>query len=126
MLSREPSPDDVLLAVPASQHAMNAVLGSDWGLLAGTPERTCRRTLDYLIDATVECSGPARSEASYRLPPWGENVGADSLVTLLWTTGRTSIEGQSDVSADWYWQCAPLSERGGAVKRRSAPPASIT
>jgi hypothetical protein len=213
MDSDELGPDEVLLAVSASQHVLDAALDKDWGSLAGTLEWTCRRTLDHLIDGTVFYSGQVANEASHRLPPirvgnadasardllttlgtvahilaaalrsartegrffhpagmadrsgyaamscaevlvhtaditsglgvefapsqdlcalvvrrlfpWVENIGPDAFVTLLWATGRVSIEGQSDVPVDWYWQCAPLSEWDGRVKRRPAPSAAI-
>ena len=58
-----------------------------------------------------------------RLFPWIENVGADAFAVMRWTTGRLVIDGWDDVAANWYWQCAPLAEWDGTVKKRPAPAA---
>ena len=57
-----------------------------------------------------------------RLFPWTEEAGPDPWATLCWTTGRISLPGRDDVGADWYWQCAPLAEWDGTVRKRTAPP----
>ena len=59
-----------------------------------------------------------------RLFPWIENTGPDTWATLCWATGRQSLAGREAVEADWYWQCAPLDEWDGTVKKRTPPPAS--
>lgn len=59
-----------------------------------------------------------------RLFPWIEETGPDTWATLCWATGRLSIDGREDVESDWYWQCAPLSEWDGTVKKRMPPPAT--
>jgi uncharacterized protein (TIGR03083 family) len=57
-----------------------------------------------------------------RLFPWIEDVGADAFAVMLWTTGRIEMDGRDGVAPDWYWQCAPLSEWDGTIKKRPAPP----
>ena len=57
-----------------------------------------------------------------RLFPWIEDTGPDPWATLCWTTGRISLPGRDDVEPDWYWQCAPLAEWDGTVKKRLPPP----
>ena len=58
-----------------------------------------------------------------RLFPWVTDLG-DPWQTLLWTTGRISLSDRAGVEPDWYWQCAPLAEWDGTVRRRAKPPAS--
>jgi uncharacterized protein (TIGR03083 family) len=57
-----------------------------------------------------------------RLFPWIDDMGPDAFAVMRWTTGRITIDGREDVAADWYWQCAPLSEWDGTIKKRPAPP----
>ena len=56
-----------------------------------------------------------------RLFPWIDDVGPDACATMRWTTGRLEIPGRDAVVADWYWQCAPLSEWDGTIKKRPTP-----
>lgn len=56
-----------------------------------------------------------------RLFPWIDDMSPDAWSVLRWTTGRIAIEGRDEVAADWYWQCAPLSEWDGTIKKRPAP-----
>jgi hypothetical protein len=57
-----------------------------------------------------------------RLFPWAPK-GTDPWPTLLWANGRAPLGDRGRLDADWYWQCAPLSEWDGAVKRRTKAPA---
>lgn len=56
-----------------------------------------------------------------RLFPWLDDTTPDAWSVLRWTTGRIAIADRDDVAADWYWQCAPLSEWDGTIKKRPAP-----
>jgi uncharacterized protein (TIGR03083 family) len=101
---------------------------------AGMADRTgfaamsCVEVLVHTSDITtglgIEFAPPKElcGRVVRRLFPWITDVGPDAFATLRWTTGRISIDGQDDVAADWYWQCAPLSEWDGTIKKRSAPP----
>jgi hypothetical protein len=57
-----------------------------------------------------------------RIFPWASREG-DTWATLRWACGRAALGDQPRLAADWYWQCAPLAEWDGTVKKRQAPPA---
>ena len=57
-----------------------------------------------------------------RLFPWVTEVD-DAWPMLCWATGRISMPGRAGIEPDWNWQCAPLDEWDGTVKKRTAPPA---
>ena len=79
-------------------------------------------TSDIVAGLGIEFAPPADlcERVLRRLFPWIEDVGPDAFATMRWTTGRLAIEGRDDVATDWYWQCAPLSEWDGTIKRRPA------
>jgi len=56
-----------------------------------------------------------------RLFPWAE-AGLDPWPGLLWANGRAPLPGRDRQAADWYWQCAPLSEWDGTVRKRKPAP----
>jgi len=56
-----------------------------------------------------------------RLFPWAPSE-TDPWPTLLWANGRAPLGDRDRLDADWYWQCAPLAEWDGTVKRRTEPP----
>jgi uncharacterized protein (TIGR03083 family) len=55
-----------------------------------------------------------------RIFPWME-PGAEPGATLLWAAGRAALGARERLAPDWYWQCAPLSEWDGKVRKRAAP-----
>ena len=56
-----------------------------------------------------------------RLFPWAPE-GEDAWTTLLWANGRGPL-GDRPPETHWLWQCAPLSEWDGEVRRwRPKPP----
>lgn len=57
-----------------------------------------------------------------RLFPWAP-PGSEPWPTLLWLNGRAALPGHDRLEANWYWQCAPLAEWDGTIRRRVAPPA---
>ncbi|MBA3520317.1 MAG: hypothetical protein H0T75_22365 [Rhizobiales bacterium] len=57
-----------------------------------------------------------------RLFPWAP-TDADPWAAVRWASGRAALGDRERLDADWYWQCAPLSEWDGTIKRRTAPPA---
>ncbi len=56
-----------------------------------------------------------------RLFPWAPTAG-DPWEALRWACGRASLGDRERLEPDWYWQCAPLAEWDGTVKKRTAPP----
>jgi len=54
-----------------------------------------------------------------RLFPWAPS-GAAPWPGLLWANGRAGLPGQERLAADWYWQCAPLAEWDGTIRKRPA------
>ncbi|MDA0799111.1 MAG: hypothetical protein O2826_12220 [Chloroflexi bacterium] len=81
-------------------------------------------TFDIASGLGIEFAAPQElcERVIRRLSPWITELGPDAFATLLWSTGRVAIEGQDDVASDWYWQCAPLSEWDGTVRKRPAAP----
>lgn len=51
-----------------------------------------------------------------RLFPWAPN-GFGGLETLLWCNGRIALGPHKRQGPDWSWQCAPLAEWDGTVKK---------
>ena len=56
-----------------------------------------------------------------RLFPWAPSD-TDPWPTLLWANGRAPLGDRERLDPDWSWQCAPLAEWDGEVKRRTKPP----
>lgn len=79
-----------------------ADIAAGLGLDAQPPEELCRRVIA-------------------RLFPWAP-PGLDPWQTLRWLNGRASLPEQPRLDPNWFWQCAPLSEWDGTIKRRTAPP----
>ncbi|MGH2366184.1 MAG: hypothetical protein ACRDHX_16250 [Chloroflexota bacterium] len=58
-----------------------------------------------------------------RLFPWSPRD-TEPWPTLLWAAGRCNLPGHGSQEADWWVQCAPLSEWNGRIRKRApAPPA---
>lgn len=57
-----------------------------------------------------------------RLFPWAP-TDTEPWPTLLWANGRAPLGDRARLAADWYWQCEPLSEWDGTVRRRTQRPA---
>jgi hypothetical protein len=57
-----------------------------------------------------------------RLFPWTPTAGAP-WARLRWACGRAALDDRPQLAPDWYWQCAPLSEWDGTIRKRTAPPA---
>lgn len=53
-----------------------------------------------------------------RLFPWAP-ADADGWPALLWGNGRIALPGFQRLASDWGWQCAPLSEWDGTIKKES-------
>jgi hypothetical protein len=51
-----------------------------------------------------------------RMFPWTPE-GVDPWAGLLWANGRAALQKRPP-ETDWLWQCAPLSEWDGAIRRR--------
>ena len=204
-----PSPGDILAAASASVRTLETALDRDWARPAGELERSCRRTLDHIVDTLIWYSSHLATLATARLGHLRDgnpNAGVDELLvgvstsaailagvadaappgarafhpagmadpsgflamgcdeilvhthdiatglglsfeppqdvaehvldrlfpwappgegawaTLLWATGRSALTAHQRLAPDWYWQCAPLSEWDGTVKKRTAPP----
>jgi hypothetical protein len=56
-----------------------------------------------------------------RLFPWAP-PGEEPWAALLWANGRAALPSHERLEADWYWECAPLSEWDGTIRKRSVPP----
>lgn len=88
----------------------------------------CAETLIHTNDIAVACAllfdPPADlcSGVVRRLFPW-----APAEITpwdaLRWAAGRIALPDRPRLDADWWWQCAPLAEWDGEIKRRTTPPA---
>jgi uncharacterized protein (TIGR03083 family) len=53
-----------------------------------------------------------------RLFPWAP-ADADGWSALRWGNGRIALAGRARLAPDWGWQCAPLSEWDGRIKKES-------
>jgi DinB family protein len=53
-----------------------------------------------------------------RLFPWAP-ADAPGWPALLWGNGRIALPGFERLAPDWGWQCAPLSEWDGTIKKES-------
>ena len=56
-----------------------------------------------------------------RLFPWMPTDG-DPWDAFRWVAGRIALPDRPRLAPDWYWQCAPLAEWDGTIKKRPAPP----
>ncbi|HLH26615.1 MAG TPA: maleylpyruvate isomerase N-terminal domain-containing protein [Chloroflexota bacterium] len=56
-----------------------------------------------------------------RLFPWAPADG-DAWATLRWACGRAALGDRAQLAPDWYWQCAPLAEWDGTIRKRTMPP----
>ena len=54
-----------------------------------------------------------------RLFPWAPSS-AEPWEALRWANGRTALPDRDRLGPDWSWQCAPLSEWDGNIKRVEA------
>ncbi len=68
-----------------------------FGLAVHPPEDLCRRVVA-------------------RLFPWAP-AAEDAWPVLRWANGRTALAGQARLGPDWAWQCAPLAEWDGTIKK---------
>lgn len=204
-----PSRGDILAAAAASTEALGPALDRDWSRPAGQLERSCRETLDHIVDTLIWYSSQLATTAPTRLSrlrngnpdagvdellvgvstsaailagvadaaplgargfhpagmadpsgflamgcdeilvhthdiaaglglafeppaeaaehvlvrlfPWAP-PGEGAWATLLWANGRSALPSHPRLEADWYWQCAPLSEWDGTIKKRKTPP----
>jgi hypothetical protein len=59
-----------------------------------------------------------------RLFPWApaDASGVEPWSVLLWANGRGPLPDHPQLDPDWYWQCSPIAEWDGTVRRRQAPP----
>ena len=116
----------VLRAAPAGMRAFHPAGMAD---VSGYAAMSCVEILVHTFDIAqglgIAFNPPVElcERVGRRLFPWIDDMSPDAWATLLWATGRRSIEGRDDVAADWYWQCAPLSEWDGTVRKRTPPPA---
>jgi len=115
----------VLRAAPDGTRAFHPAGMAD---VSGYAAMSCAEILVHTADIAaglgIGFNPPAGLPARVvrRLFPWIDDMSPNAWSVLRWTTGRIAIDGRDDVAADWYWQCAPLSEWDGTVKKRQAHP----
>ena len=56
-----------------------------------------------------------------RLFPWAP-TDEDPWRTVLWASGRLTLDDHGKLGPDWYWHCAPIDEWDGTINRRETPP----
>lgn len=64
------------------------------------------------MGVTVDADGAVTRKVVERLLPWAPG-GGSPWNTLLWATGRSSLEGFEDLGPDWAYHPAPLQEWNG-------------
>lgn len=131
------SVEDLLRVVNAASHMVSRLIealppgarvhhAAGMADASGYAAMACTELLVHTYDITqglgVAFEPPAELCARIlaRLFPWVTDI-EDAWPTLCWASGRISLPGRDDVAADWWWQCAPLSEWDGTVRRRPAP-----
>lgn len=83
----------------------------------------CDEVLIHTYDVVCGLGGEFAADVdlaarvSARLFPWAP-AGYDAWRTLLWCNGRIALPGHDRLAADWFWQCAPLEEWDGAIRKR--------
>jgi uncharacterized protein (TIGR03083 family) len=109
-------------ASPAGRYFHPAGMADRSGYAAMSCVEVLVHTSDIAAGLGIEFAAPHDlcERVLRRLFPWIEDVGPDAFATMRWTTGRLAIGGRDEVAANWYWQCAPLSEWDGTIKRRPA------
>ena len=115
---------DVVRAAPADARGWHAAGMADGSGFVGM---ACTETLIHTSDIAeglgVPFAPPADLAARVlaRLFPWAP-AEDDAWATLRWASGRAALSDRARLAPDWYWQCAPLSEWDGTIRKRTTPP----
>jgi hypothetical protein len=93
------------------------------GFLAMGCDEILVHTGDIAAGLGVAFAPPAElcAKVVARLFPWAPST-TDPWATLLWANGRAPLGERVRLDPDWCWQCAPLAEWDGNVKRRTQAP----
>lgn len=84
----------------------------------------CSEILIHTADITQAFGAPFDPPADLcgrvarRLFPWAP-PDADGWSALRWGNGRIALPTRARLGPDWGWQCAPLSEWDGTIKKES-------
>jgi uncharacterized protein (TIGR03083 family) len=116
---------DVVRAAPPGTRGFHpAGLADATGFIAMGCTEIMVHTADVAAGLGLAFAPPADLPARVlrRIFPWVSAEG-DAWAALLWACGRAALDDQPRLAADWYWQCAPLAEWDGTVRKRQAPPA---
>lgn len=82
----------------------------------------CDEVLVHTHDLVVSLGGHAdvpdalAARIVARLFPWAP-AGFGGFETLLWCNGRRALGPHDRLDPDWSWQCAPLAEWDGTVRK---------
>jgi hypothetical protein len=68
------------------------------------------------LDLAYDPPAAAAEATLRRLFPWAP-TDTDPWATLLWANGRAAL-GEQPPEKRWLWQCAPLAEWNGEIRRR--------
>jgi hypothetical protein len=116
---------ELIRAAPPGTRAFHpAGMADPEGFAAMGCVETLIHTDDVAQGLRLACRPPAdlAERVVRRLFPWAPND-EEPWATLRWACGRAPLGERPRLDPDWYWQCAPLDEWDGTVKRRTAPPA---
>jgi uncharacterized protein (TIGR03083 family) len=112
--------DQVVRAAPAGTRAWHPQGMADVG---GFIAMGCSEILIHTADITRAFGAPFDPPANLcdrvarRLFPWAPDT--DGWSALRWGNGRIAIPAHARLGPDWGWQCAPLSEWDGRIKKES-------
>jgi hypothetical protein len=139
---RYPATDDPQLSVPDLNALIPAMVGVLRGVVRATPAGVrawhpegmadasgfiamgCSEILIHTADIAQAFSAPfdppdeLAGRVAQRLFPWAP-ADAGGWSALRWGNGRMALPGLERLAPDWGWQCAPLSEWDGQIKKES-------
>ncbi|MBV8086506.1 MAG: maleylpyruvate isomerase N-terminal domain-containing protein [Chloroflexi bacterium] len=109
-------------APPGARGHHPAGMADAEGFLAMACNEQLVHAYDVARGLKLDFQPPAElvSKTLRRLYPWAP-TDREPWPTLLWAAGRAPLGDRPRQDADWFVQCAPLSEWDGTVKRRVLP-----
>lgn len=108
-------------AGPAARGFHTAGLADTEGFLAMGCDEILIHTHDVVcgLGGTFTGESGIAARVAARLFPWAPE-GHGPWETLLWCNGRIPLPGHDRLGTDWFWECAPLSEWDGTVRKRQS------
>ncbi len=110
---------EVVRAAPPGTRAYHSAGMAD---VQGFIAMGCDETLIHTADIAHGLGRPFRppddlcARVAARLFPWAPG-GYPGWETLRWANGRAPLPDHARLGPDWSWQCAPLAEWDGTVKK---------